>query len=259
MEQLLPTADPPLRLAIERRLSRLSMAPEPLDEYGRRVIDEAARELSHDASFGASRSLFSRNAWATQLLIILNLVMFLAETRLGGATNGETLYRLGGLFGPAVRAGEWWRLCASLFLHWGWLHLAMNMLALWVLGPFAEAALGSIRYLFVYLLSGIGSMWAVLMWSSAANRDQLTVGASGCVMGLIGATGALMLRGWLRERALIAKRRLTGVLIIVVMQTTFDLLVPHVSMTAHLSGAMIGFVCTLALRDRLRAAKASTA
>jgi rhomboid protease GluP len=71
-------------------------------------------------------------------------------------------------------------------------------------------------------------------------------------MGLVGATGALMLRGWLREKALSAKKRLIAMFLIVAMQSVFDSVVPQVSMTAHLSGALIGMVATMILPDRLR-------
>jgi len=60
-----------------------------------------------------------------------------------------------------------------------------------------------------------------------------------------------MLRGWLREKALSARKRLGAMFLIVAMQTVFDALVPQVSMTAHLSGALIGFAASLILRDRL--------
>ena len=133
----------------------------------------------------------------------------------------------------------------------------MNMLGLWLLGPFTEFALGSGRFVLVYLLAGIGSMTTVLVCSSGAQEISLTVGASGCVMGLIGASGALMLRGWLREKAPVAKRRLVVMLMIVSVQTLFDSVVPHVSMTAHLSGAFIGFLSTMVLQDRLLSRPAS--
>ena len=94
-------------------------------------------------------------------------------------------------------------------------------------------------------------MAMVMALSSPADAEPLTVGASGCVMGLVGATGSLMLRGWLREKALAAKRRLLLMLLIVSMQVLFDLTIPHVSMTAHLSGAFIGFAATFFLCDRL--------
>jgi len=254
LEELLPAADPLMRGSIERRLSGISIPPEPLDASAERVIEEAAREHGHEARFGARRSLFSSRSRATQILMTVNVLMFVAEICLGGGTNLDVLYRLGALFPPAVRAGEWWRLFASLFLHFGILHLVMNMFGLWILGPFTEFALGFRRFVLVYLLAGIGSMAIVMVFSSRSNEAQLTVGASGCIMGLVGAMGALMLRGWLQEKALAAKRRLVVALLIVSMQTLSDFVVPHVSMTAHLSGALIGFAVTMVLRDRLRQA-----
>jgi rhomboid protease GluP len=250
-ERLLPAADASLRLAIQRRLAHLSAPAQPLDASVEQILEELGREQGHDERFGARRTLFSRQALATQILILLNVLMFAAELAAGGAENLDTLYVLGALFPPSVRAGEWWRLYTALFLHFGWLHLTMNMLALWVLGPFMEFALGLGRYLLVYLAAGIGSL-AVLMWLGSASADgQLTVGASGCIMGLVGATGAIMLRGWRREKALSAKKRLGAMILVVAMQTLFDFMVPQVSMTAHLSGALIGFALTLLLPDRL--------
>lgn len=252
-ESLLPAAEPSVRTSIERRLSRISTVPEQLDPTDAAVVDEAEREHRHDEQFGTARSLVSRHARATQLLIALNVLMFLVELRLGGTTNPETLYRLGALFPPAVRAGGSWRLVTSLFLHLGAAHLMMNMFALWVLGPFMEFALGSARYLAVYLFAGVGSMATVILFASGPRAEQITVGASGCIMGLVGATGALMLRGWMRHKASTAKRRLIAIGVIIAMQTTFDSLVPQVSMTAHLSGALIGFLAMLVFPDRLTA------
>ena len=252
-EELLPAADPAMRLAIERRLKQ---QPAPagtisLDSAAETLIADAALEHHHEESFGTGRSLFTRFARATQIIILLNVIMFVLEMLSGGSTNGETLYRLGALFPPAVREGEWWRLGASIFLHFGPLHLAMNMLGLWLLAPFVEHALGSLRFLLLYLTAGIGSMAIVLVLSSGPAGAHLTVGASGSVLGLVGATGAIMLQAWFRERALTAKRRFTTMLLIVTIQTIFDSVVPQVSMTAHLSGALIGFLLALLLRHRL--------
>jgi rhomboid protease GluP len=95
-------------------------------------------------------------------------------------------------------------------------------------------------------------MIVVTLFSSGPNGEQMTVGASGCIMGLVGATGALMLRGWRRNKALSARRRLAAMLFIVMMQSIFDTLVPQVSMTGHLSGVFIGFTAAMLLRDRLQ-------
>lgn len=253
-EELLPGADPQLRDAIERRLFRISVTPEPLDASAERVIEEAATESVHDERFGAQRSLFSNQARATQIFIALNVSMFLVQCWLGGGTDLDVLYGLGALFPPAVRAGEWWRLLMAPFLHFGALHLAMNMFGLWFLGPFVEFALGFRRFVFVYLLAGVGSMAIIMAFSSTDHAETLFVGASGCVMGLVGATGALMLRGWLRENAHAAKRRLGIMLFIVVAEVLFDSMMPQVSMVGHLSGTLIGFAAVMVLKDRLKSA-----
>ena len=250
-ELLSPKADPPMRRAIERHLTRISDAQPPLTPAEASVVESAALEFDHDSRFGAQPSLFAKQARATQFLIFLNVLMFTAEIVAGGSYNLDALYRLGALFPPAVRAGELWRLVASLFLHVGPVHLGMNMVGLWVLGPFVESVLGFWRYLFVYLASGIGSMLVVMIFGSGPTGEQLTVGASGSVMALLGATGALMLFGWLRENADPARRRLILMVAILAMQVVFDALVPQVSMTGHLSGAALGLVLTAVLAYRL--------
>ena len=257
LEGLLAGADPSMKLAIERRLGQVESPPPVLAPEARLTLEEATREQQHEETFGSARSLFSRAALGTQLLIVVNVLVFAAEVALGGATNPETLMKMGAMYPPEVRGGDWWRLIAALFLHFGPLHLGMNMLGLWLLGPFTEFGLGFRRFLLLYLSAGIGSMAVVMFYGSGPDGNQITLGASGSVLGLVGATGALMLRGWLRERAHAAKRRFMTMIFIVAMQTVFDSVVPKVSMTAHLSGAVLGFGIALLLPDRLRPAQKS--
>jgi rhomboid protease GluP len=258
LEALLPAADPLLRRAIERRLAQDALPQRPNDELIEQIVHEAAQEHGHEERFAGRKSLFSRRAVATQILIAANVAMFFVEVWLGdrtgpwfnGSMDGEVLMRLGAVYPQAVQDGQWWRLIAAAFLHYGPLHLAMNMAGLWLLGPFTEYALGLWRFVVVYLVAGIGSSAAVMLVSLALDKSDLLVGASGAIMGLVGAMAALMLRGWRRERAHIAKRRLVAVVLIVVLQTIFDNAVPNVSMTAHLSGVIIGFVAAMVLGER---------
>jgi rhomboid protease GluP len=254
-EELLPVAEPILRRAIERRLAQIALPRQPLDAAAARILDEAARDQGHEEQFAARRSLFSRRALATQILIAANVCMFLVEIYKGASLKGdnadnETLFRLGAFFPQAVLDGQWWRLFTPMFLHFGALHIAANMAGLWFLGPFTEFALGFWRYLLVYLLAGIGSSATVLLMSLATGKSDLMVGASGAIMGIVGTMGAVMLRGWRREGAQAAKRRLVAVALIVAMQTLFDSITPEVSMTAHLSGAIIGFLAALVVGER---------
>ena len=68
------------------------------------------------------------------MLIVANAAMFLVELALGGSMNPETLHRLGELDSAAVWFNhEYWRLFTALFLHYGALHLAFNLYALWII------------------------------------------------------------------------------------------------------------------------------
>jgi rhomboid protease GluP len=251
LERQIQSADPATRRAIERRLSTPLPTAAALDRAHCQIIEEAAREQGQEEIFHATPPLFSSASRATQILIAANFAMFALEVYLGGATNGEVLMRLGAMYPPAVRAGEWWRLGAALFLHFGALHVCMNMIGLWALGPFVEFALGFFRYLFLYLAAGVASMFVVMKFGSGPFGHHTTVGASGSIMALVGATGGLLLKGWIQQRAQPARRRLQAVITILAMQTVFDAVIPQVSMTAHLSGALFGFVLALIIPNKL--------
>ncbi len=119
----------------------------------------------------------------------------------------------------------------------------MNMLGLYILGPFVEYALSGWRYLLLYLSSGVGSMLVVsLATHFGYSEAQFVVGASGSVMGIVGATAAVLLQGWRREKSRLASRRLRFILFIIAFQVIFDLSIPQVSVTGHTSGLIIGFL-----------------
>lgn len=133
-----------------------------------------------------------------------------------------------------------------MFLHYGLVHLAMNMIGLAIIGPWVERQMGRVRYGIVYLAGGIGSMGAVVWFIRRGwMREELLVGASGAIMGLIGAYGALLALGWRRERSGLAARRLRGVALIVVAQAVFDVTNPQVSFAAHMSGLAWGALLTV--------------
>lgn len=88
-------------------------------------------------------------------------------------------------------AGDWWQPLTSMFTHVQLLHIGFNMVALWVLGPQLEMVLGRVRYLGLYLLSGLAGSAAVLWFSSPTTP---TLGASGAIFGLMGALLVLALK-----------------------------------------------------------------
>lgn len=172
-------------------------------------------------------------------IIMLNAFMFFLEWKMGGTTNSSTLSSLGGLEPFAVLArGEYWRLLTALFLHYGVPHLLVNLYALYVLGPSLESALGSVRFAACYLIAGLGSgAGVVTLWRFGWTESSLLVGASGAVMGVVGAWAGLLIRN---HQLPMARRRLVTIGAIVLIQTTFDFFTPQVSMAAHLCGFLAG-------------------
>jgi rhomboid protease GluP len=183
------------------------------------------------------------------IIIALNIAMFLAELRWGGSTSPLTLHRLGALEPWAIRyGGQYWRLVTALFLHYGPLHLVFNLYALFVIGPGLERAIGSVRFALYYLLAGLGSSVGVLLLRMFDfSRPEQLVGASGCVMGLVGVWAGYLVR---HRHEAFAGRRLQNIVLIVVIQTAFDLSTPQISMAAHLSGLATGLVLGLLISPR---------
>ncbi|HEX6249628.1 MAG TPA: rhomboid family intramembrane serine protease [Nocardioidaceae bacterium] len=154
--------------------------------------------------FGGRRS--GDPTLTSKVLIGINAAVFLLIVATGGRAS-EWLDRLalvssGGLLqlqdGTVVRIyavsdGAWWQLVTSMFTHYSFMHIGFNMLALWFLGPQLEAAVGRLRFLALYFLSGLmGS--AFVYWLSPVYTP--TVGASGAVFGIMG--GLLVLAVKLR-------------------------------------------------------------
>jgi rhomboid protease GluP len=192
---------------------------------------------------------FRRPTLAVAIFIALNLAMFLVEIRYGGSTSPLTLHRLGALEPWAVRYGhQYWRMLTALFLHFGSLHLIFNLYALFVIGPGLERAIGSIRFGFFYLLAGLASSAGVLLLRlHDYSRPEQLVGASGCVMGVVGVWAGYLLR---HRHEPFAGTRLRNIVLIVLVQVAFDLSTPQISMTAHLSGLAMGILLGLFVSPR---------
>jgi membrane associated rhomboid family serine protease len=190
-----------------------------------------------------------RDAPAVLILILLNAAAFLFEISFGNWNNPEVLHQIGALEPYAVVVqGQYWRLFTALFLHGGFAHLLFNLFALYVLGPPLERSIGAMRFALCYLISGLASSAGVVLLT-VIGLVQVTqlVGASGCIMGIVGAWAGFLLR---HRHAPQAKQRLANIFMIIVIQTAFDLSTPQVSMAAHLCGLIAGFFLGLILAPR---------
>ena len=191
-----------------------------------------------------------RKAPAVLILILLNAIAFLLEISAGDWNDPEVLHRIGALDAYSViTEGEYWRLFTALFLHGGFIHLLFNVFALYVLGPPLERSIGTMRFVVCYLFSGLASgAGVVALTVMGLVQPAQLIGASGSIMGIVGAWAGFLLR---HRHAPQAKQRLANVGMIVAIQIVFDLSTPQVSMAAHLCGLIAGFSLGLILTPRL--------
>jgi membrane associated rhomboid family serine protease len=159
--------------------------------------------------------------------------------------GGNQLTDEGALSRAAIQDGEYWRLITSGFLHDGLPHLLFNMLGLWILGTILEPALGTRRFALVYFVSLLTGSFGALVQEDVFN----TVGASGAVFGLLGATAVVM---W--NRGLNIMESGLGLWIALSLVISF-LPGRDISWGGHIGGLIGGTLCALVLvelRQRTR-------
>ncbi|MTW84063.1 rhomboid family intramembrane serine protease [Virgibacillus dakarensis] len=171
----------------------------------------------------------------TYLLLLVNILMFFLLEINGGSTATQNLIDYGAKYNPAIMDGEWWRIVSSMFLHIGLLHLFMNMLALYYLGPGVERIYGSGRFIIIYFLSGIGAGLA-----SFAMSANVSAGASGALFGLF---GALLFFG-LNYKKIFLQTMGKGILVLIAANIIFGFSVPQIDNSAHIGGLITGFIAS---------------
>jgi membrane associated rhomboid family serine protease len=195
------------------------------------------------------------SARATMVLIGINVLAYLAEVLTGSGglgIGGSDVFADGSLCGNAVGdggfcaardlgllidtdGGEWWRVITGGFLHGSVIHLALNMFVLFVLGQVLEPAIGTPRFVAVYIVSLIaGSAGALLL----SEPSQFTVGASGAVYGLFLAT--LIVAHSRGQDQVVAQ---LGFWLVLNLVLTFS--VPGISVGGHIGGLVGGTIAAL--------------
>jgi membrane associated rhomboid family serine protease len=173
----------------------------------------------------------------TKAIVAINVGIFLLQLAMGApmSTDAGRIWQEGVLYGPAVANGDWYRLLSAAFLHYGPIHLAMNMLAVWWLGGLLEDAIGSLRYGLLYVVSGLAGSAGALLFSP----NGFTVGASGAVFGILGA--ALVLE---RQRTMVFGG---AAITLLVLNLAFTFAIPGISIGGHLGGLAGGALAMLAM------------
>ncbi|NHL66270.1 rhomboid family intramembrane serine protease [Burkholderia ambifaria] len=208
------------------------------------------------------REQHSSRPWLTILLAVVNTVIFVLMWRQAsyGSLSNALLLDWGANFAPYTLTGQPWRLLTSAFLHGSWVHLALNMYMLVVLGTVLERVGGTLRFGVAYLLSALGGSLLSALWhgyhevgsttfafgvalASSGIRPVVSVGASGALMGLAGAAAAFALqrrRDSAGDAPVAINLGALGQVIAINLGSGF--LISGIDQAAHLGGVVVGFV-----------------
>lgn len=175
----------------------------------------------------------------TYALIIINVLVFIAMYIFGkGSEDTLTLLLFGANYPVLVRAGDYYRLITSAFLHAGLLHLIFNNYALYVIGSQLESFLGKAKFLIIYLVSAIcGSLMSMLF------SDGISVGASGAIFGLL---GSLLYFGY-NYRVYLGTVLKSQIIPLIILNLVIGFITPGIDNAAHIGGLLGGLGMTMAL------------
>ena len=168
------------------------------------------------------------------------------------AATGDAMY-IAGRCGTnlVLYEGQYWRLLTSVFLHAGLSHLGSNLLVQILMGGAVERNLGHIRYLFLYLVSGIGGNVVSVLYDRVQGVNTYSVGASGAVFGVMGTLIVLILRG--RKKLRSGSSLLPRAAFAVFYAVYSGFRNPYTDNAAHLGGllfgAALGTLLTVTLED----------
>lgn len=234
-----------------RRAVALAQPQDRLTAADQLTIAAIESGLANDAAYGQAAHAGIGRSYIILGLILVNVAAYLVELAGGVSESDDGLVKLGALDPHDLFiGGDWWRLVTATFLHYGLLHLVLNMFGLAVIGVWVEQMLGRWRTLVVYFAAGIGSAAFAALSLPA---DEPLVGASGAIFGLVGAQIVLLAGGWRRRRSRLAQQRLVTLGLVILLQVLFDLATPEVSGAAHMAGLVIGALVTaLVTRGRAR-------
>lgn len=175
----------------------------------------------------------------TYVLIALNTILFLAMYIFGkGSNDVQTLVDFGASYPSYIKAGEYYRLVVSAFLHIGILHFLLNNYALYVLGPQLESFFGKFKFSIIYLFSAItGNLLSMLFFNG------ISAGASGAIFGLL---GALLYFGY-HYRVYLDNVIKSQIIPLIVINLLIGFSLPGINNAAHIGGLVGGVIISIAL------------
>ncbi len=198
----------------------------------------------YDNSPRQDRSFSQEFTPVNTALVIINVLVFLVMSFFGSTEDVEFMLGHGAMFVPAVlEKGQFYRFFTCMFLHFGFMHLAGNMVVLMFLGDNVERAVGKVKYILIYILGGLFGSLGSFLYALFYNRGILSAGASGAIFATIGALLWLVIRNKGRLEDMTTLRMCVLIAYALYNGITSE----NVDMAAHLFGLVGGFLAAIAL------------
>lgn len=175
----------------------------------------------------------------TIALIGINAVVFAVMVLRGVSfflPTPQQAIAFGADFGPLTLNGQWWRLATSMFVHFGIIHIGLNMWCLWSLGRAAEILMGRFSYLLAYFASGMFGSIASVYWQPMAAG----AGASGAIFGMAGALFTFVYLKKTPTHLQINKKMLSSLGSFIFYNLVIGASIPGISNAAHMGGLVMG-------------------
>ncbi|MEJ2886756.1 rhomboid family intramembrane serine protease [Actinomycetospora aeridis] len=216
------------------------LRPAPVGAHCVDCVAEANRAAAstRPRGVGGGRQRTDARPVVTTTLVAVNLVVFVLTALSAGSVwenYASPWVEATWLVPDDVAAGQWWRLVTAGFLHIGPLHVAFNMVALWVLGRDLELVLGRLRFSLLYGVSLLGGSVAVVLFG---DPSRPVAGASGAVFGLMGALLVVLRRLQLNQGP---------ALLTIGINVVLSFTIPGLSLLGHLGGLVTGVLVAAVL------------
>lgn len=180
----------------------------------------------------------------TGIIAAINVIVFVVLECMGSTESAAFIAEHGGMYPDFVlEEGEWWRILTAMFLHFGAAHLLNNMVIFCCVGSRLERAVGHIRFLVIYFLSGIGGGLLSLFMMVHTGDYAVSAGASGAIFGVIGG----FLWAVIRHRGRLEGVTARGMMLMIALSLYYGFSTIGIDNWCHVGGIITGFVVSMIL------------
>ena len=209
-----------------------------------KISNDINRHNMEDAS-KMDKLFSSKVPYVTYILLAINILLFIVPLLFFGENAFNTFLGYFCVHGPSIREGQYYRLLTGMFLHGSLMHLFCNCYALYVLGPQIESFFGKVKYLIIYLFSGImGSLFSMTFLGS----NSVSIGASGAIFGLM---GALLYFGY-HYRVYLGNVVKSQIIPLILINLGLGFVLTGIDNFGHIGGLIGGFMITrsIGIKDK---------